>query len=53
LEINVFPVKISHTYEKKELKKTTDPNHQQLINRKKKKKKSDMRMGIQSPRDGS
>jgi hypothetical protein len=28
-------VKISHTYEKKELKKTTDPNHQQLINRKK------------------
>jgi hypothetical protein len=37
LERNVFPVKISHTYEKKELKKrkkekTTDPNHQQLVN---------------------
>jgi hypothetical protein len=38
---------------KKNYKKTTDPNHQQLINRKKKNLISDMRMGIQSQRDGS
>jgi hypothetical protein len=35
------------------MKKRIDPNHQELINRKKSNKKSNMRMGIQSPRDGS
>jgi hypothetical protein len=38
---------------KKIWKKTTDPNHQHLVTRIVKKIKSDMRMGIQSPMDGS